>query len=223
VLCDEGFGDNPELLQHLEAAQITYLADVAISTRVWLKRPPTEVAAWKGKGRPPSRERVAPQAPRPMRVDELAARLPPGAWRRYRIKEGEKGPIRARFAFVRAVAVRGQLPGLAVWVVLRRSLGESPELKVLPSNAPADAPPGELVRISGMRWPIESCFEEAKGNLGMAAYRTRSWRGWHHHMTLVMLAHHFLVRLRSQHKRGRRSSLSRRRACCSRPPCRSGV
>jgi SRSO17 transposase len=52
----------------------------------------------------------------------------------------------------------------------------------------------ELVRVCGMRWPIESCFEEAKGELGMDQYEMRFWAGWYHHMTLVILAHHFLVR-----------------------------
>jgi SRSO17 transposase len=205
VLCDETFGDNPQFLEHLEAAEITYLADVAVSTRVWLKRPLTRIAPWKGNGRPPSRQRIAPDEAPPMRLDRLAAQLPRSAWRTHVVKEGEKGPLRARFAFVRAVAVRGQLPGPEVWVMLRRSLGASPQLKVHLSNAPADMPRRELVRRSGTRWPIETCFEEAKGNLGMASYQTRSWAGWHHHMTLVLLAHHFLVRLKLEHKKGRRS------------------
>jgi len=55
-----------------------------------------------------------------------------------------------------------------------------------------------------MRWPVETCFEEAKSSLGMATYQTRSWCGWHHHMTLVILAHHFLVRLQLTHKKGHR-------------------
>jgi SRSO17 transposase len=45
-----------------------------------------------------------------------------------------------------------------------------------------------------MRWPIETCFAESKGELGMDHYEMRFWRSWHHHMTMVMLAHHFLVR-----------------------------
>jgi len=222
ILCDEAFGDNPEFLGQLERAQITYLADVAVSTRVWLERPLTRVAPWKGNGRPPTRERLTPGAAPPMRVDELAAQLPRSAWRIYVVKDGEKGPIRARFAFVQAVAVRGQLPGPEVWVVLRRTLGNRPKLKVLLSNAPADTARAELVRMSGMRWPIESCFEEAKGNLGMASYQTRSWRGWHHHMTLVMLAHHFLVRLKLQQKGGRQRSRLPRHVSCSLQRCPGG-
>jgi SRSO17 transposase len=204
VTCDEAFGDNPQFLEHLERAGITYLADVSVSTLVWLKRPETEVPAPKRTGRPPSRQRLAPDAPKPVRVDELAARLPKGAWREYKVKDGEKGSIDARFAFVKAVAVRHKLPGPDVLVVFRRSLSEPEKLKVFLTNARGDIPRREVVRVSGMRWPIETCFEEAKGNLGMDEYQTRSWRGWHHHMTLVILAHHFLVRLKLKHKGGHR-------------------
>ena len=214
VTCDEAFGDNHEFLGHLEQAGISYLADVSISTLVWLERPQTKIPPAKGTGRPPSRERLAPDAPKPIRVDELAAQLPKRAWRKYWVKDGEKGPIEARFAFVKAVAVRDKLPGPDVLVVFRRSLGEPSEQKVFISNARADMPRKELVRVSGMRWPIETCFEEAKGHIGMAAYQTRSWRGWHHHMTLVILAHHFLVRLKLQHKKGHRRLRSPRRASC---------
>jgi hypothetical protein len=52
--------------------------------------------------------------------------------------------------------------------------------------------------MCGMRWPIELTFEVGKDELGMDRYETRSWLGWHHHMTLVMLAHQFLVWVRVQ-------------------------
>jgi SRSO17 transposase len=204
VTCDEAFGDSHEFLEHLEQAGKLYLADVSVSTLVWLERPQTQVPAAKTTGRPPSRPRVTADAPPTVRVDALAAQLPKQAWRRHQVKQGAKGPIRADFAFVRAVAARNQLPGPDLWVVFRRSLSDPPELKVFLSNAPADTAPQELVPLSGMRWPIESCFEEAKSNLGMADYQTRFWPGWHHHMALVILAHHFLVRLKLRLKKGHR-------------------
>jgi SRSO17 transposase len=204
VTCDEVFGRSHEFLERLEERKLRYLADVPVTTLVWLERPATGVPPAKARGPRPRRERVVAEAAPPMRVDAVAAQLPAGAWRTYEVKAGDKGPIRARFAFVRAVAVRDELPGPDVWVVFRRSLGEPRELKVFLSNAPADTPRRELVRVSGMRWPIETCFEEAKGSLGMAQYQTRSWRGWHHHMTLVILAHHFVARLKLRHKKGRR-------------------
>jgi SRSO17 transposase len=202
VTCDEAYGDSPRLLDRIDEAGLWYFADVSCSTRVWLERPRTEVPDYSGHGRPPSRPRLAEDASEPVRVDELARSLPEDAWSRHRVKDGEKGPIEAQFAFVRATAVREGLPGPAVWVVLRRSLGDQPELKYFLSNAPANIERKKLVRLSGMRWPIEICFEEAKGSLGMDEYQTRSWLGWHHHMTLVILAHHFLVRMRLKHKKG---------------------
>src|SRR5215211_4051895 len=55
--------------------------------------------------------------------------------------------------------------------------------------------PSALVRVSGLRWPIEACFTEGKSEVGLDHYEVRTWRGWHHHMTLVILAHFFLMRL----------------------------
>jgi SRSO17 transposase len=214
VACDEAFGDNPGFLEQLESAQINYLAEVSVSTRVWLQRPATGLPPATATGRPPSRERLLPGAAGPQRVDEIAGQLPAKAWRRRRIKDGEKGVQVARFAFLRAVAVRDKLPGPEVWLVFRRSANEAGELKVFISNAAAGTPQRELVRVSGLRWPIETCFKQAKGNLGMDEYQTRSWRGWHHHMTLVILAHHFLVRLKLRHKKGHRRLPSSKSACC---------
>jgi SRSO17 transposase len=58
-----------------------------------------------------------------------------------------------------------------------------------------------LVRVCVMRLPIETCFEDGKQYLGIRAYEVRSWRGWHHHMTLVILAHFYLVRMRLRFKK----------------------
>jgi len=74
--------------------------------------------------------------------------------------------------------------------------GDPSVIKYYLSNAPANTPLSEFVRISGMRWPIETIFEEAKGEVDLDHYEMRSWLGWHHHVFLVSLVHHFLVRLR---------------------------
>ena len=100
----------------------------------------------------------------------------------------------AEFAAIRVVAVRDTLPGPEVWLVLRRHV-ETGELKTSLCKAPADTPVETHVRMSGMRWPIETCFEDGKQLLGMGAYEVRSWSGWHPHMTLVILAHFFVVRM----------------------------
>jgi SRSO17 transposase len=196
VTFDEHFGNNPVLLDRVASIGLCYLAEVPHDTRVWLRRPSTEIPPAKGKGRRPSRERLSCGEPAAVRVDQLAKELPSAQWRRFVIKEGAKGPLVAEFAFVQAVAIRDGLPGPAVWVVLRRSVGEKQELKFYLSNAAEETAKETLIRISGMRWPIESAILESKSELGMDHYEVRTWVGWHHHLTMTLLAHHFLVRLR---------------------------
>jgi len=193
VVCDEAFGRDTSLLDHIDRLGLGYLAEVPHDTQVWQQRPATAVPLWSGQGRKPTRTRLLGGEATPDEVAPLAAALPADRWVRRTIKEGSKGPLVARFAALRVIAVREGLPGPEVWLVLRRNLVTG-ALKTYLSNAPADTPLATLVRLSGMRWPIETCFEDGKQYLGMGDYEVRGWRGWHHHMTLCILAHGFLVR-----------------------------
>jgi SRSO17 transposase len=187
------------LLDRIAGAGLAYFMEVPHNVRVWATRPPTAVPAATGKkGHPFTRLRLAPGAPAPVRVDALAAALPASAWQVAQIQEGSKGPLLAEVALVRAVAVRDGLPGPDVWLVLRRALDATRELKTYLCNAAADTPPETLVWLLGLRWPVEQAIKEAKEELGLDHYEVRGWRGWHHHTTMTLLAQHFLVRLRSR-------------------------
>jgi len=198
ALCDEGFGRDTALLDRLAAEGLWYMAAVPHTTRVWTERPAVGVPAGTGQGRPRTRVRVDAAAPAPVAVDALAAALPPTAWRRHVLTEGAKGPLVAEVACVRAVAVRDRLPGPDGWVVLRRGLGPDAALKAFLSNAPAALPAAEetLAGHTAARWPVERGIEEGKGEVGLDHYEVRGWVGWHHHITLSFLAHHFLVQAR---------------------------
>jgi SRSO17 transposase len=196
VVADEHYGMIPAFLDGVAAEGKWYFAEVPVSTKVWVGEPKLEAPGLGRMGRPRQHPRVAAGEPQTAEVRQIAAQLPARAWRRYTIKEGSKGPIEADFAFVRVTRARRGRPGLAGWLVLRRSLEEPHPSKFFLSNAPATCSRAALVRVSGLRWPIETALEEAKGELGMDHYETRTWRGWHHHMTQTFLAHHFLVRLR---------------------------
>jgi SRSO17 transposase len=198
VTADEHFGLHTPFLDRVTGLGLHYFAEVPRDTRVWLTRPRTAVPPAKPHGRPPRRMRVVPGAPAPVRVEHLAAQVPADAWRAWTIKEGAKGPLVAEFAFLRAVAVRDDLPGPDVWVVLRRRLDDPAETKVYLSSAPAETAEETLVWLSGMRWPVESAIQESKSELGLDHYEGRGWVGWHHHTTMTLLAHHFLVRLRGR-------------------------
>jgi len=194
VVADEAFGGNPGFLDGVAGLGLWYFTAGPPTTRVWPERPATHSPPRRGRGRRPPRERLVEGAPKARTVLEVAGALPAEAWTRQTIKEGSQGPRVAAFAAIRVVAVRDTLPGPEVWLVLRRHV-ETGELKSYLCNAPVDTALEKLVHMSGMRWPIDTCFEDSKQLLGMGDYEVRSWTGWHPHMTLVMLAHFFVVRM----------------------------
>jgi SRSO17 transposase len=200
VAADALYGDAPSFRDGIAALGKWYFTEIKSTSQVWLNRPEVHVPPWKGRGRRPTRLRLRHPTDQAVPVQNLAAQIPASAWTRATIKEGSKGPIVCDFAFLRVVESRGGLPGPDLWLVIRRKVDDPTELKFYFSNAPAETPVLELVRLSGLRWPIEMIFEEGKGELGFDHYETRSWLGWHHHMLLVSLAHHFLVRLRLKFK-----------------------
>jgi len=196
VTADELYGDSPAFRDGVAELNQWYFTEIKCSTLLWRCRPEVYVPEWKGRGRRPTRLRLRNPADRPVSVQELVGSIPKEGWTIATIKEGSKGPIVCNFAFLRIIESRANLPGPEIWLIFRRNLDDPTEVKFYFSNAPVDTSLIEFVRISGMRWPIEIIFEEAKGEVGFDHYEMRSWLGWHHHMLLVALAHHFLVRLR---------------------------
>jgi SRSO17 transposase len=198
VTADEAFGHDTGLLDRIAKTGLWYFAEVQHSDRVWLERPEVVPPNWEGRPRPhrkQTRPRLAAGEAQAQTVAAIAEQTPKRRWKRLLIKEGSKGPMEADFVALRCVAVRSGLPGPDVWLVLRRRITDG-GLKAYVSNAPATTSTQTFARISGMRWPIETSFEDGKQRLGMGDYEVRTWKGWHHHMTMVILAHALLVRLR---------------------------
>lgn len=200
VAMDEGFGKSPNLLTQIQAENRWFFAEIPRITRAWRQRPNVVSPTLGSRGRPPTRAHLAPQAPTAQRVDDLAAALPRTAWHTFIIHEGSKGPVQVEIAAVRVVMAEDDLPGRDEWLVVRRRHAQQPRAawKFYRSNAPADVSLKTLARMTAWRWPVETVIEECKGELGFDHYEVRSWRGWQHHTTLTLLAHHFLVRLRVQ-------------------------
>jgi len=198
VAADALYGDSPAFRDGVAAMGKYYFTAIKETTLIWCTPPKVHVPPWSGHGRHPTRLRLRDIRKHPIPVQQLVQKIQKQAWVQAVIKEGSKGPIVCDFAFLRVTESRGGLPAAELWLILRRNLDDPSKVKFYFSNAPVNTPLQEFVRISGMRWPIESIFEEAKGEVGMDHYEMRSWLGWHHHMLLVSLAHHFLVRLRIQ-------------------------
>jgi SRSO17 transposase len=188
VLCDDDYGKAPWLLDKIAENNKLYFADVPENTRVFVARGLFN----------PKDKRASELESKPRTVAAIVKKLGRKRWFKATVKEGSKGPIVAEFACFRAFNVRNKLPGSEIEVIIRRPLDDAkPKDKYFLSNAPATTSSQTFVRLSGMRWPIETIFEEEKDHLGMDHYELRSWIGWHHHMTLAMLAHYFLIRLKN--------------------------
>jgi SRSO17 transposase len=200
VTADETYGRNGTFLDDLEALHQPYVVEVPVTTTVWTVDPATQVPPPpRGRGRRPTRsDRSAVRS-----VQAIAADLPITAWQTLQLREGACGPLVFQFAGVRVWAVRHRRPGPAIWLVLRRSLEPSGEIKYYVSNAPAETPLETLALVTGCRYRVEELFEEGKSYLGMAQYEARAWSSWHHHMSLVGLAHLFVTLTRQRLKKKR--------------------
>ncbi len=91
--------------------------------------------------------------------------------------------------------------GTGRWLLMRRGIEDPTEYAYYLAYGPAETPVKELIRIAGRRagrrWAIEDGFEAAKGEVGLDEYEVRKWDGWYRHITLCLLAHAYLVVLRS--------------------------
>jgi SRSO17 transposase len=122
-------------------------------------------------------------------------------------RQGSKGPMRGRFLARRVQAahgyVEGEDPGKEVWLLIEWLEGESQPTKYFLCDLPRSLSLKRLVDIAHGRWRIEQDYQQLKEELGLDNFEGRSWRGWHHHATMVMLAHAFL---RLEQRRGRKQS-----------------
>jgi SRSO17 transposase len=124
------------------------------------------------------------------RADQLAARIPAGAWRHLSAGQGTKGE--RRYAWAR-VAIRPlREPGRGHWLLVRRSLADG-ELAYYVCYGPAETSLAELVQVAGLRWTVECSFQQGKGETGLDHYQVRRYPAWYRHVTLSLLAQAFLA------------------------------
>jgi len=79
------------------------------------------------------------------------------------------------------------------WLLAEWPAGKDAPTDFWLSNLPADTPIEDLVALAKLRWRVEQDYRELKDALGLDHFEGRSWPGWHHHVTLVSVAHGFLT------------------------------
>jgi SRSO17 transposase len=189
---DSVYGDSPTFVQGVRQFGKWYVLDSSADARVWTAEP-TVIAADqrpRRRGRPCTQPMVVEA---PQRVDEVVAALPVKAWRAVTVAEGSQGPLVYEYAELTVWLSEEGLPGPPERLLVRRTLGQEPEVKYHRSNAPQSVPLPKVAAVRGRRWTIEEDIKAGKGQCGLDEYETRGWVGWHHHTALALLALAFLV------------------------------
>ena len=122
-------------------------------------------------------------------------------------KQGTRGRLRGRFAAWRVRPAHrlsaGKEPLAPIWLLAESPSGEAEPTKFYFVNLPETASLRQLVQTVKARWLVEQSYKELKDELGLDHFEGRSWPGWHHHVSLTLMAYAFLQTYRRrQEKRG---------------------
>jgi SRSO17 transposase len=172
VAADSLYGQDRQLRAALERRRIPYVMAVPVN----------ETVATPGTG--------------PLRVDALAAQVPL-VFERRSCGDGTKGERRYDWALAEVTwpggADGGPRHGYTHLLLVRRSVTDPSRIACFAVHARAGTPISEIVRVMGLRWSVEDCFETAKSDCGLDHYEVRTWDAWHRHITLAMAALAFLA------------------------------
>jgi SRSO17 transposase len=196
ILGDGGYGEISELRLGLEQRELSCVLQVKGGTSAHPVDARREAPAYSGTGRPPKpRYRANRSSLRTLALAAGREAVQTVAWR-----EGSRGKLVSRFLALRVrpanvqlrrAAGAGELP--LAWLVCEWPDGTDEPVKYWLSNLPDETPLERLVALAKLRWRIEHDYRELKDALGLDHFEGRSFRGWHHHVTLVSLAHAFLT------------------------------
>ncbi|MFJ1616156.1 IS701 family transposase [Streptomyces sp. NPDC088251] len=205
IVADAGYGQNNAFRQGLADRGLDFVVAVRADESAHPYDAVPTAPAWSGNGRKPA-TRYRTKA---LSLKGLAAEPGRKAYRQATWREGSKGPMRSRFQVqnVRPAGVAARTHAMAAaggstaWdgaLPALTLLNEWPAGQKTPTeywltSLPADTPLRRLVRLAKMRWRVEHDYREMKHGLGLDHFEGRTWRGWHHHVTLVTAAHAFLT------------------------------
>jgi SRSO17 transposase len=177
VVADDEFGRVSAFRAELRFRREAYVLDVPCNTLVRDLRP-----------RRDGRRGVFERA------DAWAKRQPAKRWKTIRVRPGEKGPIKVQVLRARVQTKdEGGCVGPAETLLVTRTLDQEKRTAYHLSNANRGERTWKLVQVGSERHRVEEMLQAGKGEVGMGQYEMRSWVGWHHHMTLSLLALWFLT------------------------------
>lgn len=215
VVADANFGRDGGFRKQLRAWDEAYVVGVQPSKLrvIPAQTPIEEPGPTQGRG-PSSKHPRYPEAIEPVSAVAIAERVEvENAWERVSWGEGTKGELsglfyRERVRTVEKVQHRWVFKEVA-WLVLEKREDEGEVRAYLcwgldqATQAPGDDAPAEvslagLAGIAHVRWTIERFHQDIKQVLGAGDFQGRTWRGFHHHLSAVLLAHAFIAQQRAQ-------------------------
>jgi SRSO17 transposase len=202
IVADAGYGVITEFRDELTRREIPYVLGITGETSVWAPgEAPLPPKPRRGLGRTPVRMRRTPRH-HPLAARALAEALPRSAWKWISWREGTRGTMRSRFAWVRVRPAHGDqnrhTPRPIEWLLIAWPRGEAAPTKFWLSTLPETTPGEALVRLAHLRWRIERDYEELKDEIGLDHFEGRGWRGFHHHGSLCIAAYAFLAAERAR-------------------------
>lgn len=200
---DEGYGGKPEFLRGLSKRQQLYVGEVPCSFTGWLKPPRVVTRPYhrRRRGRGRSVPRLASgsrpaQSVAAMLNDPVLRDQP---WQRWRIRDGEKGPMvwECKHVLFHPKDENG-LPDEPLHLIVARNVLDPSEIKFFVSNAPPETGVGTLLRVAFSRWRVERCFQDQKSEIGLDQYEGRRYLGLKRHLILSSVSYLFLARVRQE-------------------------
>ena len=210
---DEGYGGKPEFLRELHGRKECFVGEVPKTFTGWIHEPHvTERPFRRARGRGRKTPRMLSGSRPAISVENMlkySPELRDQEWVRYRVKDGEKGPMVWEVKHVQ-ITVQDEkgLPGMRLHLVVARNVLDLTEIKFFLSNAPAETSVQTLLLVAFSRWRVERCFEDQKQEVGLDQWEGRHWLGLKRHLILTSVSYLFLARVREE-LRGKKSRADR--------------
>ena len=194
VSADAGYGNTTEFRTGLAERKLLFVVGIQNTTTVWVDSSNLVTPSRVCRSRP---RRKPLEVGASMSVAEVGQSWPQERWQRVTWREGTRGPMTSRFAATRVLPSHSYHHGgpkeETLWLLAEWPEEETAPTKFWLANLPGDTSLLSLVRLAKIRWWIEQGYQQLKDELGLDHYEGRFWQGWHHHVTMTMMAFGFLT------------------------------
>jgi SRSO17 transposase len=201
---DEWYGSKPPFLRALDERGQKFVGEVHKDFTAWTRPPHVTERPFRrhGRGRSRRRPRVVAGSQVPMTVAEMMRFHRPlreQEWKRYRVKDGEKGPMVWEIKHVLIYPKNEEgLPEKTYHLIAARNVLDPTAIKYFVSNAPPETSVQTMLLVAFSRWRVERCFEDEKGELGLDHYEGRLYQGLKRHLIITAVSHLFLAKVHQE-------------------------